>query len=315
MSGDGRAPGWYPDPWGTDDERWFDGSAWARATRPPGGLAVPPEVDGPADASPGAGLAGPAVGSPGAPPVAVPEVPAGWHPDPWGTASLRWWDGRQWTGHVSGMAGGPSATVRLEEERGVARWARIGLLWAGPALGANAIASAYQARWIADHWDDLTRPGNSRAFQPTGTNPVAGAVSQAALLALIVAAVLFLVWFYRAASLAASAGIPARRSPGLAAASFIIPILDFWWPYQSTCDMFPAGHPARAVVRRWWALWIGTRVGGIAIFVSAFVDGLALAIAAACTVVLALLAAIAARVVVADVVEAHDELIARTAGV
>lgn len=28
-------------------------------------------------------------------------APAGWHPDPWGQAPLRWWDGSQWTGHTS----------------------------------------------------------------------------------------------------------------------------------------------------------------------------------------------------------------------
>ncbi|MGH3281944.1 MAG: DUF2510 domain-containing protein [Trebonia sp.] len=27
--------------------------------------------------------------------------PPGWHPDPYGQARLRWWDGTQWTGHTS----------------------------------------------------------------------------------------------------------------------------------------------------------------------------------------------------------------------
>jgi hypothetical protein len=27
--------------------------------------------------------------------------PPGWHPDPWGAARLRWWDGRAWSGHVA----------------------------------------------------------------------------------------------------------------------------------------------------------------------------------------------------------------------
>ena len=27
---------------------------------------------------------------------------AGWYPDPWGQAAQRWWDGQQWTSHVSG---------------------------------------------------------------------------------------------------------------------------------------------------------------------------------------------------------------------
>ncbi len=33
----------------------------------------------------------------GIPPI---TVPAGWYPDPSGTAPLRWWDGRAWTGHT-----------------------------------------------------------------------------------------------------------------------------------------------------------------------------------------------------------------------
>jgi hypothetical protein len=28
-------------------------------------------------------------------------IPPGWHPDPGGQSGWRWWDGRQWTGHVT----------------------------------------------------------------------------------------------------------------------------------------------------------------------------------------------------------------------
>ncbi len=34
----------------------------------------------------------------------VPATPSGWYPDPWGLASLRWWDGAAWSGDVSGPA-------------------------------------------------------------------------------------------------------------------------------------------------------------------------------------------------------------------
>lgn len=33
-------------------------------------------------------------------PAGTPSVPPGWYPDPTGTPTLRWWDGRQWTAHV-----------------------------------------------------------------------------------------------------------------------------------------------------------------------------------------------------------------------
>ena len=36
------------------------------------------------------------------PPVTVP--PPGWYADPWRIAPYRWWDGRAWTGHVSGAS-------------------------------------------------------------------------------------------------------------------------------------------------------------------------------------------------------------------
>jgi hypothetical protein len=34
-------------------------------------------------------------------PAAAPGAGAGWHPDPWLHARLRYWDGREWTGHTA----------------------------------------------------------------------------------------------------------------------------------------------------------------------------------------------------------------------
>jgi membrane protease subunit (stomatin/prohibitin family) len=50
--------------------------------------------------------ASPQPSGPPPPAVSVPAPPAGWYADPWDTGEgggrrLRWWDGGQWTGHVS----------------------------------------------------------------------------------------------------------------------------------------------------------------------------------------------------------------------
>jgi membrane protease YdiL (CAAX protease family) len=39
------------------------------------------------------------------------RAPAGWYPDPWGLASLRWWDGTAWTGYA-GASDGPLSSAR-----------------------------------------------------------------------------------------------------------------------------------------------------------------------------------------------------------
>jgi hypothetical protein len=38
---------------------------------------------------------------PAEPAPPTPEVPAGWYPDPSGTARQRYWDGRQWTSQTA----------------------------------------------------------------------------------------------------------------------------------------------------------------------------------------------------------------------
>lgn len=49
----------------------------------------------------------------------------GWHPDPWGQHSLRWWDGNQWTDQVHDDAGAGSGqdavTSFIESDTGMAQ--------------------------------------------------------------------------------------------------------------------------------------------------------------------------------------------------
>ena len=347
MAEETRAAGWYEDPWGTNDERYYDGSAWTRQTRiigasdaatiwppasptpaPPVGPAgstqptepagprglEPPRpwsgapdaapvavtdadrVDGPADRLPGAGPPD------GAPAPSPPAVPAGWHPDPWGLAAVRWWDGSGWTGHVSG----PSATkpIDIVGERALARWVHPLLLVGGLAQAFGMFVNASQAKWFVEHWDQLTTPGANTPSPPSG-----GALTGLIFPLTIAVSVLFLLWFYRAASTAWASGLPARRGPLLSTLSFIIPVLNLWWPYQAAMAMVPADDSRRVVIQRWWTLWlVGTLCGYLIYPAQAVFNATAAIIVAAVGAVAMIGAALAARVVVQYVTSTHEQL-------
>ncbi len=305
-----REPGWYPDPWGTEHERFFDGSSWARETRVVGD-GDSPRVVPPADASldsvptvatPTAAAELPVV----APPEAIGAAVPGWHPDPWGIAGLRWWDGSSWTGHVSGppaIAAPVTIEADVARERSLLRWVQPLLIVAGVVQAAGMFSSAAQAKWFVAHWDELTRPGGATNLRAPDTGPLAGMVLPVALLV----GVLFMMWFYRAARAAWASGLPARRSPLLGTLSFIIPIVNFWWPYQSAMDMIPADDPARGLVQRWWILWLTSTLCGLLIFpAQALFDTTAARIVATVGAVAVILASLAAFAMVGSITALHE---------
>ncbi len=63
--------GWYADPTGRSEHRYWDGSAWTEHVSR-GGVAT-----------------------------TAPVVPADWYPDPTGRFHWRYWTGNEWTEHVS----------------------------------------------------------------------------------------------------------------------------------------------------------------------------------------------------------------------
>ncbi|MGZ4676933.1 MAG: DUF4328 domain-containing protein [Acidimicrobiia bacterium] len=325
MTETGRAAGWYPDPWGTDDERYFDGRAWSRQTRVVGSDDAVVQYDhteptGSAVAAPGGSTGAPAPGALGAPPATSPPAgppgpppdaapgaaPAGWHRDPWGLAAMRWWDGDQWTGYVSGPPADRVGTANVTGERSLAAWLRPALVVGGLAQAVALVTSVDQAQWVVDHWDALTRPSGPVPQMPAST---ATSLAQLATIVGLVVAVLFLVWFHRAASTAWSSGLPARHSPLVATLSFIIPILNLWWPYQSALDMVPASDPGRAVIRWWWIAWLTATLCGLLVYPTAAVyNEVTARVVASIGAVAMIVAALGARAVVEYVTSTHERL-------
>jgi hypothetical protein len=210
-----------------------------------------------------------------------------------------------WTGHTPPPGAGPTgAGLRLDEEAATGERARRALVAAVVLQALGQVGSFLVFRDAVDSIRAAVDSGGTAAahvrFSP---------LTQVGSVGSLVGGIFFLIWFHRAARNAVALGLPARREPGMATASFVIPIVNLWWPYQSTCDLLPAGHGARPLVLRWWLLWVvGGVVSTVAVMVAAAVGGPGAWAVLALPAVQLTAAGMAARRVVAEVVAAHRQM-------
>jgi len=74
----------------------------------------------------------------------------------------------------------------------------------------------------------------------------------------LVAMVIFVIWFYRARVNAEGHDWPQRRPPGWAIFAWLIPLANFWIPFEIMADIWRAGQPEQARANRamlpgiWW---------------------------------------------------------------
>ncbi len=233
----------------------------------------------------------------------------GWYDDPWGQAPLRWWDGNTWTGHTSdGSHLRPAATGRpinqqsradrLEAERRIAPWLR-GVLFLWP------LATALSLGGFATAIDQLQDTATGDPAFPTYFW-----VAQLGGLVGIAVSVLRIIWLYRAASLARDLGFDARREPLHAAIGWLIPIINYWWPYQGLTDCFPADQRPDRRIAWWWGMSIASGFSLILVIAVPFVaTGVAVAL-----VVVALTPALVAAALevslVGEVLAVHEHFTA-----
>jgi hypothetical protein len=114
-------------------------------------------------------------------------------------------------------------------------------------------------------------------------------------LGLLVVAILFMIWFHRAADVARKAGRPARREPVWAVLGFIVPIVNWWFPYQVAAGLVSAQDATRKVIARWWTFWILTSVVVIPVYLVAAFSTAAGVLVALLAGILPWTAALAAR--------------------
>jgi hypothetical protein len=181
------------------------------------------------------------------------------------------------------------------------------------SLVTNLIYFNEYAPVFRESWRDVTSGRRTTFVDPatkvsSGAN-AANALGQVAGLVAFAVVVLFLMWFYRALVNAQALGLPLRRSPAWGVVSVFIPIIQLWFPFQSACDLFPAGHPDRKVVGRWWACYLGAGFASFVSLVSALLSNMVVAyVAAPVSLCLYVAAGLLARDMIQRALAVHVEL-------
>jgi hypothetical protein len=203
----------------------------------------------------------------------------------------------------------PGADDTGERAR-VALWA--GLVASILQVACSLIVFASFADTFSKALDDAA--AGRRSTTPTMANDpltlTANLLSNLLGIVLLVVGVLFLIWFHKALTNARSLGLPLTRSPGWGVAGFFIPIVSLWFPYQSMRDLFPPTHPARGLVGRWWATYLGAGFAGFVTFIVALFSPVAGWMIGVVTAGLYVVAAVTARQLIAASTDAHRELAA-----
>lgn len=173
-------------------------------------------------------------------------------------APVRWWDGMQWTPHLSRPPVDFTNAIRGEER--MWRWAQVGLV--GVVFGSvgqaiNAFSFAHTFHRVL-HCAQVANQYTEQCSQFNGFSFYANGISDLLSLVTLGVAVPFLIWQHSAATVARGLGYPARTSPGFGVGSWFIPVVNFWFPYWALSDTLPPDHPLRGWCLWAWLLYLGS---------------------------------------------------------
>jgi len=204
--------------------------------------------------------------------------PPNWYPDPSQPGFWRYFDGRVWTAHVQPavpVSAVPDPVGDLAGERAARPWVKAGiwfLAFYGPCL--TVIYALLFHPLIQQFRNDLDQTNNLHPGQPVRFAGYSGGhFLWADLVGLVAlgAEIAVMVWMYRVATMGKRLGMPMTLEPYWAFLGWIIPIVNFWFPYKVVAGAVPLGDPARRHALRWWVLFIaGNVVFGTAGLVFAF---------------------------------------------
>lgn len=229
----------------------------------------------------------------------------GWYPDPWTPGLVRWWDGTAWSAHTAPVLMPADPRIDLSNEQRAARRASIAVLFIPVVNVLDVLLLVVVLGDFVDRvhrWDAIGRYG-------APPNAVYSPLFNLGGLALIAVQIFVMIWLHRAATLARRAGLPSQRDPVWAVLGFLIPIVNFWFPYQVAVGCFPPGDPRRKVAGYWWTWYLIGTFALVPVAVAAFFSRPVAVCFGVVAVGAAAMTTLWARRLIAAIGAAHEKLL------
>ena len=134
-------------------------------------------------------------------------------------------------------------------------------------MGAGQVLSIVVFAVIVDGLAKMVRFGLDNPASdevPPGVGQMAAASTASALISplSLIGIVLLLIWLHRAVTNGVALGHRGPREPALAVVAWFIPIVNFWWPYESLRECVrPTDVRTRALIKRWWLTYLAAGFG------------------------------------------------------
>ncbi|MFZ4515023.1 MAG: DUF4328 domain-containing protein [Acidimicrobiia bacterium] len=213
------------------------------------------------------------------------QTPAGWYPDPWGGAPLRYWDGAAWTSYTAGGAS-PVATASADSmfvPQPTAKFGQTAMWLQAGSLLVSGIINLINSFVLPPFYHELfTRESLGPRPTPPAITQATNLISLPASIAAITGFAFIVIWMFRLTKNGRAQENNTGLGAGWAIGGWFIPIGNFFIPYLCISRALP--DSLRAKTLRWWLAYMSPGVTSVLLIpgmlISYFAGSVALAVTA-----------------------------------